>query len=120
MGILLSQCDTFGCSCDAAVLDGLITISMGKWAVLVRETFVIHSRLSWRQVRGAAVVERQHGLQALAIEHLAARLAGGFLQTINSDTLKEAIGEVIAMDTDVGVAVQTFVAAGAAPFEHAA
>jgi hypothetical protein len=51
-----------------------------QWAVLVRETFIIHSRLSWRQVRGAAAIERQHGRQALAIEHLAARLAGGFLQ----------------------------------------
>ena len=64
----------------------------------MRETFVIHSRLSWRQVRGVAAIERQHGLQALAIEHLAARLAGGFLQPINSDCLKEAIGDTIATD----------------------
>ena len=64
----------------------------------MRETLIIHSRLSWRQVRGAAAIKRQHGLQALAIEHLAARLAGGFLQPINSDSLKEAIGEAIAMD----------------------
>ena len=64
----------------------------------MRETFVIHSRLSWRQVRGVAAIKRQHGLQALAIEHLAARLAGGFLQPINSDSLKEAIGEAIATD----------------------
>jgi hypothetical protein len=64
----------------------------------VRETFIIHSRLSWRQVRGAAAIERQHGRQALAIEHLAARLAGGFLQAINADSLKEAIGEAIAID----------------------
>jgi hypothetical protein len=42
--------------------------------MLVRETFVIHSRLSWRQVRGAAAIEHRHGLQALAIEHLVARL----------------------------------------------
>ena len=66
--------------------------------MLVRETLVIHSRLSWRQVRGVAAIERQHGLQALAIEHVAARLAGGFLQPINPDSLKEAIGEAIAMD----------------------
>jgi hypothetical protein len=64
----------------------------------VRETFIIHSRLSWRQVRGAAAIQCQHGRQALAIEHLAARLAGGFLQAINADSLKEAIGEAIAMD----------------------
>ena len=66
--------------------------------MLVRETLVIHSRLSWRQARGAAAIERQHGLQALAIEHVAARLAGGFLQPINPNSLKEAIGEAIAMD----------------------
>ena len=42
--------------------------------------------------------QRQHGLQAVAIEHLAARLAGGFLQPINSDALKQAIGEAIATD----------------------
>jgi cytochrome c peroxidase len=66
--------------------------------MLVRETLVIHSRLSWRQVRGVAAIERQHGLQALAIEQVAARLAGGFLQPINSDSLKQAIGEAIAMD----------------------
>jgi len=64
----------------------------------MRETLVIHSRLSWRQVRGVAAIERQHGLQALEIEHLAARLAGGFLQPIDSDSLKEAIGEAIATD----------------------
>jgi hypothetical protein len=55
--------------------------------LFVRETIVMHSRLSWRQVRGAAAIEHRHGLQALAIEHLAARLAGGFLQAINSDSL---------------------------------
>ena len=43
-------------------------------------------------------VKRQHGLQAIAIEHLVARLAGGFLQPINSDSLKEAIGEAVALD----------------------
>ena len=64
----------------------------------MRQTLVIHSRLSWRQVRGVAAIERQHGLQALAIEHVAARLAGGFLQPINPNSLKEAIGEAIAMD----------------------
>ena len=66
--------------------------------MLVRETLVIHSRLSWRQIRGVAAIQRQHRLQALAIEHVAARLAGGFLQPINSNSLKEAIGEAIAMD----------------------
>jgi hypothetical protein len=69
-----------------------------KVVMFVRDTFVIHSRLSWRQVRGAAAVKRQHGLQAIAMEHLAARLAGGFLQPIDSNSLKQAIGEAIALD----------------------
>jgi hypothetical protein len=64
----------------------------------VRETLVIHSRLSWRKERGEAAIKRRHGLQALAIEQLAARLAGGFLQAIDSDSLKEAIAEVIVFD----------------------
>ncbi len=81
--------------CNSAVLDGLTTT---KRAMLVRETLVIHSRLSWRKERGEAAIKRQHGLQTLAIEQLAARLAGGFLQPINSDALKEAIGEAIAID----------------------
>ena len=66
--------------------------------MLVRETLVIHSRLSWRKERGEAAIKRRHGLQALAIEQLAARLAGGFLQAINSDLLKEAIAEAIVID----------------------
>jgi len=66
--------------------------------MLMRETIIIHSRLSWRQVRGTAAIERRHGLQALGIEQLAARLAGGFLQPIDSDALKDAIGEVITED----------------------
>ena len=58
---------------------------------------------SIRASRGVRFAERlrssgRHGVQAIAIEHLAARLAGGFLQPINSDSLKEAIGEAIAMD----------------------
>jgi hypothetical protein len=69
-----------------------------------------------------AAIERQHGLQALAIEHLAARLAGGFLQPINSDSLKEAIGEAIAVDLGEFNDIKTlpgFPRAGAATLEKA-
>jgi len=37
-------------------------------------------------------------MQAVAIEHLAARLAGGFLQPIDSDALKEVVSEAITTD----------------------
>ncbi len=66
--------------------------------MFARETFIVHSSLSRRQIRGAAAVKRQHGLQAIAIEQLVARLAGGFLQPIDSDALKKAVGDVVSMD----------------------
>jgi hypothetical protein len=64
----------------------------------LRETIVVHSRLAWRRVRGDAATARRHGLQALSIELLAARLAGGFLQPIDSDALKAAITKAITVD----------------------
>jgi hypothetical protein len=65
----------------------------------VRETILINSRLAWRRHRGDAAVQRRHGLLVLSIELLAARLAGGFLQPINSDALKVGIAK--ALDTDL-------------------
>jgi len=65
---------------------------------IVRNTIIIHSRLAWRRFRADAAVERRHGLQALSIELLAARLAGGFLQPIDSDALKSAIAKAIVAD----------------------
>ena len=65
---------------------------------IVRNTIIIHSRLAWRRFRADAAVERRHGLQALPIELLAARLAGGFLQPIDSDALKSAIGKATLAD----------------------
>lgn len=64
----------------------------------MRETIIINSRLAWRLARGDAAAKRSHGLQVLSIEHLAARLAGGFLQVIDSDTLKDAIAKALAAD----------------------
>ncbi len=64
----------------------------------MRETVVIHSRLAWREVRGTAAIGRNHGLQALAIEHLAARLAGGFLQPIDTEALGDAVAEAVNAD----------------------
>ena len=64
----------------------------------MRETIIINSRLAWRLARGDAAAKRSHGLQVLSIEHLASRLAGGFLQVIDSDTLKDAIAKALAAD----------------------
>jgi hypothetical protein len=57
----------------------------------MRETVITHSRLAWRHERAQAAVASHHGLQALPIEGLAARLAGGFLQPIDPDALKAAV-----------------------------
>jgi PD-(D/E)XK nuclease superfamily len=64
----------------------------------VRQTMVIHSRLAWRHERVQAAVTNAHGLQALPIEALAARLAGGFLQPIDPDALKAAITDALSAD----------------------
>jgi hypothetical protein len=40
----------------------------------------------------------RHGLQALSIEGLAGRLAGGFVQPIDPDTLKSAIAKTLSAD----------------------
>src|SRR3954451_15124100 len=71
----------------------LLTITGDRFAPrgCVRDTVITHSRLAWRHERAQGAVARQHGLQALPIEGLAARLAGGFLQPIDPDALKAAI-----------------------------
>ena len=64
----------------------------------VRDTVITHSRLAWRHERAQAAVARRHGLQALPIEGLAARLAGGFLQPIDPDALKAAVTKALSAD----------------------
>src|SRR6185312_6873594 len=66
----------------------------------VRDTIVIHSCLGWRHERAQAAIKSRHGLQALPIEALAARLAGGFLQPIDPDALKTAI--IKALTAELG------------------
>jgi hypothetical protein len=64
----------------------------------VRDTVITHSRLAWRHERAEAAVAKRHGLQALPIEGLAARLAGGFLQPIDPDALKAAVTQALSAD----------------------
>jgi hypothetical protein len=64
----------------------------------VRKTVITHSRLAWRYQRAQAATAGRHGLQALPIEGLAARLAGGFLQPIDSDALKSAIAKALCAE----------------------
>ncbi len=66
-----------------------------------RRTTVAHSRLKMKELRLAAARERQHGLQILTFEQLAARLAGGLTQPVDDDALSEAIVAILP-GTDLG------------------
>ena len=56
-----------------------------------RRTLVVHSRYAWRSHRTEAAIDSEQGLLLVTIEQLAARLAGGFLQSISADDLKAAV-----------------------------
>ena len=62
---------------------------------LGRRTTVAHSRLRMKELQLAAARERQHGLQIMTFEQLAARLAGGLVQPVNDDALREAISTAL-------------------------
>ena len=51
----------------------------------------MHSRYAWRSHRTEAAIDSEQGLLLVTIEQLAARLAGGFLQSISADDLKAAV-----------------------------
>src|SRR5438067_4275164 len=76
------------------------TILQGRFTPngCVRDTVITHSRLAWRHERAQAAVASRHGLQALPIEGLAARLAGGFVQPIDPDALKAAILKTLSAE----------------------
>ncbi len=57
----------------------------------MHRTILVHNRHAWRSYRTQAAVDAAHGLQLLMVEHLVARLAGGFLEPIDSDELNTAI-----------------------------
>jgi hypothetical protein len=56
-----------------------------------RRTIIAHGRLAMRELRLAAARERQHGLQIMTFEQLAARLAGGLSRPVDDETLRAAI-----------------------------
>jgi len=66
-----------------------------------RITYVVHGRLASRENRLAAARDQRHGVQIMAFEQLAARLAGGFIHAIGADTLRDAIQKALP-DTDLG------------------
>ncbi|MER8395418.1 PD-(D/E)XK nuclease family protein [Mesorhizobium sp. M1340] len=56
-----------------------------------RRTVVAHGRLAMRELRLKAARERQHGLQVMTFEQLAARLAGGLSRAIDDESLRGAL-----------------------------
>ncbi|KQN04862.1 hypothetical protein ASE85_07700 [Sphingobium sp. Leaf26] len=66
-----------------------------------RQTYIAHGRLASREIRLDAARHQHHGIQVMAFEQLAARLAGGFRQPINAEMLRDAIQRVLP-DIDLG------------------
>lgn len=66
-----------------------------------RRTYIAHGRLASREIRLDAARHQKHGTQVMAFEQLAARLAGGFAQPIDMETLRDAIQRVLP-DTYLG------------------
>jgi len=66
-----------------------------------RRTIVVHTRLAGHMARGGAARAGAHGIQILTMGQVAARLAGGFLRPIDSDSLRNAVREALP-ETDLG------------------
>lgn len=66
----------------------------------MRKTLLVLNRHAWRSHRTQAALDAQQGLQLFNVEQLAARLAGGFLQSIDPDELNTAV--VAALATPLG------------------
>lgn len=63
--------------------------------VASRSTLIVHGRLAMRTSRLAAAREGRHGLQIMTFEQAAVRLAGGFAQGIDAETLRATIQAVL-------------------------
>ena len=66
-----------------------------------RQTYIAHGRLASREIRLDAARHQRHGIQVMAFEQLAARLAGGFAQAIDAETLRDAIQKALP-ETELG------------------
>ena len=56
-----------------------------------RRTIIAHGRLAMRELQLAAARERQHGVQIMSFEQLAARLAGGLSRPVDDEVLRATI-----------------------------
>ena len=61
-----------------------------------RRTIVVHTTLSGHMIRVDAARSGANGVQVMTMAQLASRLAGGFLQPIDAETLQEAVQAALA------------------------
>ena len=61
-----------------------------------RSTIVVHTTLSGHMIRVDAARSGANGVQVMTMGQLASRLAGGFLQPIDAETLQEAVQAALA------------------------
>jgi hypothetical protein len=69
--------------------------------IAYRSTLIVHGRLAMRRGRLAAARDARHGLQVMTFEQAAVRLAGGFAQAIDTETLRSTI-QIVLSTTDMG------------------
>ena len=62
-----------------------------------RRTIVVHTRLGGHMVRVEAARAGANGVRALTMGHLAARLAGGFIQPIDPEALRQTVRDSLAV-----------------------
>ncbi|MER2266798.1 PD-(D/E)XK nuclease family protein [Methylobacterium oxalidis] len=60
-----------------------------------RRTLVLQGRLATREAKLEAARGGCHGVQLLTFEQLATRVAGGFVSSIDADTLRQAVRELL-------------------------
>ena len=64
-----------------------------------RRTIVVHTTLSGHMIRVDAARSAANGVQVMTMGQSASRLAGGFLQPIDAETLREAVRMALADST---------------------
>ena len=62
----------------------------------LRRTVVVEGRYARRWHQTQAAIQGEQGLLVVSMEELAARLAGGFLRSVRTDTLKASVREAVA------------------------
>ena len=67
-----------------------------KPGIQLRRTVVAEGRYARRWHQTQAAIKGEHGLLVVSMEELAARLAGGFLRSVRTNTLKTSVREAVA------------------------